>query len=78
MTKLEKFLRGDDTPMDAAERAAIRKLIEVDCSGGIEFDSYNPSISPSGFPKIGSPPPLGSQRKNVWLIGRNEQTKVGI
>jgi hypothetical protein len=67
MTKLGQLLWNNDTPMDAAERAAIRKLVEIDCDGGTEFDPYNPNISPSGFPIIDPSLMAGSKQKSVWL-----------
>ena len=51
MSEFSKLLFGNDTPMDAAERAAIRRLIEMDLSKETEFDEeYSRENSIAGFP----------------------------
>jgi hypothetical protein len=51
MSEFTALLYGNNTPMDIAEKAAIRALIEVDLTGNTDFcKDYSIENSIAGFP----------------------------
>ncbi len=63
-TLKELLFGGKETPMDVAEKSAMKKLIEMDLSKETEFhNDYSIELSPSGFPPIDNSFVIGLHKK---------------
>ena len=64
MSEFTTLLFGHNTPMDVAEKAAMRKLMEMDLARETEWENdYSRENSIAGFPGVNSSFCLGVNKK---------------